>query len=109
MEQDTDRTVRHQIEALLKELKTITPKPVRYVVNTHFHYDHVHGNQVYPPDVEIIGHEYIRKMHQSNVLQQRTNKSFSEGLPAQIADMKQQIAKASDAFFGSSQEANADW
>jgi len=46
--------------ALLKELRDITPKPVRYVVNTHFHYDHAHGNQVYGPGVEIIGHEFTR-------------------------------------------------
>ncbi len=48
--------------ALLAELKAITPNSVKYVVNTHFHYDHVHGNQVYPPDVEIIGHEFTREM-----------------------------------------------
>jgi len=46
--------------ALLKELREITTKPVRYVVNTHFHYDHAHGNQVYGPGVEIIGHEFTR-------------------------------------------------
>jgi len=33
---------------------------VRYVVNTHFHYDHAHGNQIYGPGVEIIGHEFTR-------------------------------------------------
>ena len=42
---------------LLDELKTITRKPVKYVVNTHFHFDHAHGNQVFPPDVEVIGHD----------------------------------------------------
>ena len=40
--------------ALLKELKNITDKPVRYVVNTHFHFDHAHGNQVFPDDVDPI-------------------------------------------------------
>jgi glyoxylase-like metal-dependent hydrolase (beta-lactamase superfamily II) len=48
--------------ALLRELRQVTPKPVRHVVNTHFHYDHVHGNQAYGPEVEIIGHEFTREM-----------------------------------------------
>src|SRR5262245_65067906 len=43
---------------LLDELKEITTKPVRYVINTHFHYDHAHGNQVFAKDVNIIGHEF---------------------------------------------------
>ena len=45
---------------LLDELKSITTKPVRYVINTHFHYDHSHGNQIFGNDVEIIGHEFTR-------------------------------------------------
>jgi glyoxylase-like metal-dependent hydrolase (beta-lactamase superfamily II) len=48
--------------ALLEELKTITPKPVRYVVLTHFHYDHAHGTQAFPPGTEIIGTEFTRQM-----------------------------------------------
>ena len=47
---------------LLEEVKELTPKPVRYVVNTHFHFDHAHGNQVFGPNVEIIGHEFTRQM-----------------------------------------------
>jgi len=46
--------------ALREELKALTPKPVRYVINTHWHFDHAHGNQIYGPGVEIIGHEYTR-------------------------------------------------
>ena len=34
--------------ALIEELGSITDKPVKYVVNTHFHFDHAHGNQIYP-------------------------------------------------------------
>ena len=37
---------------LVDELKDITNKPVRTVINTHFHYDHAHGNQVFGKDVE---------------------------------------------------------
>ena len=43
----------------LAALRKLTPKPVRYVVNTHWHEDHVIGNQVWReafPGVEFIGH-----------------------------------------------------
>ena len=35
--------------ALLEDLKLITDKPVRWVVNTHFHFDHTNGNSVLGP------------------------------------------------------------
>jgi hypothetical protein len=45
------------------ELRTVTPKPVRYVVNTHWHDDHHSGNAVYLelwPDVQFIAHRDTR-------------------------------------------------
>jgi len=46
--------------ALREELKAVTPKPIRWVVNSHYHFDHSHGNQIYGPEVEIIGHDFTR-------------------------------------------------
>ena len=83
--------------ALVAQIKEeITPKPIKYVFNSHYHFDHAHGNQIFGDDVEIIGHEYIRKMHLTNVLKQRTNRAFTEVLPDQIAQMKARISKATD-------------
>ena len=75
----------------------VTDRPIRYVFNTHFHFDHSHGNQVFGDDVEIIGHDYVRLQHLSNVLDQRTNRSFSAAIPGQIEGLEAQIAAASDA------------
>jgi glyoxylase-like metal-dependent hydrolase (beta-lactamase superfamily II) len=84
--------------ALVAQIKEeISPRPIKYVFNSHYHFDHAHGNQIFGDDVEIIGHEYIRRMHLSNVLQQRTNKAFTDVLPQQIADMKERVAKTADA------------
>lgn len=44
-------------------IRRITSKPVRYVVNTHWHDDHVAGNQVYRdsfPGVRFISHANTR-------------------------------------------------
>src|SRR5687767_819617 len=46
---------------LLEEIKAITDKPVTTVINTHFHFDHAHGNQIFGPGVQIIGHEFTRR------------------------------------------------
>jgi glyoxylase-like metal-dependent hydrolase (beta-lactamase superfamily II) len=93
--------------ALVAQIRDeITPRPIKYVFNSHYHFDHAHGNQIFGDDVEIVGHEYIRKMHLSNVLQQRTNRTFTEPLPGQIAEMKQRIAGTADAKERASLQAN---
>jgi hypothetical protein len=47
--------------AFIADVKTLTPKPIKYVVDTHYHYDHAFGNQVFGPDVTIIGHDATRR------------------------------------------------
>lgn len=50
--------------ATIAEIRKITPKPVRYVVNTHWHDDHALGNQAYAdayPGVQFIAHPLTRQ------------------------------------------------
>jgi len=56
---DTNISSRYTRE-VLAELRKLTDKPVRYVVNTHWHEDHIIGNRVYReafPEVKFIGHK----------------------------------------------------
>lgn len=83
--------------ALLEDLKTITDKPVRWVVNTHFHYDHTAGNSVFGPEVEIIGHEYVRNaVLNLDVLHREPFKTTAANLPNQIESLKKQISDEKD-------------
>ena len=83
---------------LVEEIKTITNKPVHTVINTHFHYDHAHGNQIFDKDVAIIGHEFTREMLLGGKsLQMPLYKNYVTGLPGQIENLKQRIAMESDA------------
>ncbi|MCH7935077.1 MAG: MBL fold metallo-hydrolase [Gemmatimonadetes bacterium] len=86
-------------EALLASLPVITDKPVRYLVNSHYHFDHAHGNQAFPESVEIIGHRFTRAKlagELGNVLEENTFRSFSEGVPTLVANLERQVAEESD-------------
>src|SRR5215467_8762304 len=45
---------------LLEEIRRISPLPVRWIVNTHYHPDHRGGNSVVGPDAVIITTAFTR-------------------------------------------------
>ena len=83
--------------ALVAQIEAeLTDKPIKYVFNSHYHFDHAHGNQIFGDDVEIIAHEHVRQLHQSNVLDKRTNRSFTVVIPGQIESLTKQMSEAKD-------------
>ncbi len=47
--------------ALLAEIRKLTPLPIRFVVNTHYHLDHVNGNDVFAAaGATIVAHRNVR-------------------------------------------------
>jgi glyoxylase-like metal-dependent hydrolase (beta-lactamase superfamily II) len=51
--------------AVLAQIRLLTDRPVRYVVNSHWHWDHWYGTEVYRdafPDLQIVAHEKTRAL-----------------------------------------------
>ena len=82
----------------LTDVKTLTNKPVKYVVDTHYHYDHAFGNQVFGPDVTIIGHDTARRrLNGPGSLKERTYLTNSTAaIASRFTLLKRQIAEAKD-------------
>jgi cyclase len=48
-------------KALLADIRKLTPLPIRFVVNTHYHLDHVNGNDVFAAaGATIVAHRNVR-------------------------------------------------
>jgi cyclase len=83
--------------ALIEQIKKLTPKPVKFVVNTHFHWDHYQGNEAYPSSwpagVEIISSEATRQNIQRLGIPRVKNEIIT--MPQEIANLKADLQKAS--------------
>jgi glyoxylase-like metal-dependent hydrolase (beta-lactamase superfamily II) len=86
-------------QALMAQIKTITTKPVKYVVNTHFHWDHAQGDAAYPAawptGLEIISAEVTRESIEERGIP-RIRRSILD-LPAEIASLRANLAKVTAA------------
>jgi cyclase len=77
----------------LAALRRITKKPVRYVINTHWHDDHVAGNQVYQdscPGVRFIAH---RNTHEDLIAKGRPNRDGQVRFAPPVASRIEQLMK----------------
>jgi cyclase len=81
---------------VLAEIRKLTNKPVRYLVNSHWHWDHWGGNQVYLgafPGLQIITHEKTRE-HMLDLEPRWNDKGLKEDLPQFLEGFEKQIAAA---------------
>jgi cyclase len=49
------------VDQVIENMRRITDKPIKYLVNTHSDGDHVAGNRYFPETVTFIAHENCRK------------------------------------------------
>jgi cyclase len=82
---------------VLAALRKITDKPVKYVINTHPHDDHVLGNAVYReafPSAEFIGHAFLKEYLPERGATNRSNQVAN--LPGFASALKETLAKGTN-------------
>ncbi len=98
--------------ALYREIQSITKQPIKKIINTHFHWDHWQGNQVYAeanPNLEIISSQ--------RTLENMTDPDAGGGglpyiekqlasIPKEIEKLKDDIMRTGDAAQKTRLEAN---
>src|SRR6266404_9514448 len=80
---------------IVDRVRELTAKPVRFVVNTHFHWDHWHGNEVYPaayPGAEIITNQLTREAMVKKGL--KRIQDHVRQAPAEVARVRSELAAA---------------
>lgn len=92
--------------ALIAQIKKeVTPKPVRWLVNTHFHWDHTQGNRAYITDgkkADIVASDTTKQL-MSQLLVPRLRSALDPASPGprgsqqvarQVKDLRSQLGKA---------------
>jgi glyoxylase-like metal-dependent hydrolase (beta-lactamase superfamily II) len=82
-------------QALYRDIRGVTKNPVRKVINTHFHWDHWQGNQVYAaefPNVEIIASERTKE----NLTRPDAGVGGVPHIARQLAALPKEIEKLKD-------------
>jgi cyclase len=80
--------------AVLAQIRLLTDRPVRWVVNSHWHWDHWYGTETYQqafPDVRIVAHEKTRQMMMGPALE-FNRPGLETQLPAYLASLEKRAA-----------------
>jgi glyoxylase-like metal-dependent hydrolase (beta-lactamase superfamily II) len=91
------QTVPSVTRAMLAEIRKITDKPIRWVIDTHWHNDHVQGAEAFIDQTEgltVIAHSTVEEDIRARGAKQLQDEI--DGLPAQIAAQRKAVETGLD-------------
>ena len=94
-----DSQFKDMAPGIVEQIRNVTDKPIKYLVNTHHHGDHVGGNDTFRPIAVIIAHDNVRKRMLASPEQ------IQRDYPAQVADAR----KAGNEARAKQLEEQIDW
>lgn len=80
-------------ESIVNIIKQITDKPIRYLILTHFHSDHVNGMAGFPDHIQVIAHKNI-VANDKEFNQPDMEQLIQFDLPASIQKLEKEMAGA---------------
>ncbi|GAB4568995.1 MAG: hypothetical protein Kow0077_00800 [Anaerolineae bacterium] len=81
-------------QALRAAATELTGSPVRWVVNSHYHNDHIRGNQVFVPDATVIStRKTYEQIQHDGVEELKSDASYA---PRRAAELEAELANTTD-------------
>lgn len=82
-------------EKIVNTIRTVTKKPIKYLILTHVHGDHTNGLAGFPKDVKIIAHKNLennyKQFNQSNITNYK-----NKVLPNHLSNLKAKLDSIKD-------------
>src|SRR5882672_3319001 len=76
-------------QGVVDQIRTVTDRPIRFLVNTHYHGDHTGGNPVFVKFATIVAHETVRpRLLEYPAIVQKTFPEKKSRLQAEIDSLK---------------------
>ncbi|MCG8411570.1 MAG: MBL fold metallo-hydrolase [Bacteroidales bacterium] len=75
---------------IISLIRGVTNKPIKYLILTHFHSDHIDGMASFPSDVKIIAHSEFENNYYKFIGEER-EEYINHVFPTQLANMKSQL------------------
>lgn len=80
---------------IISIIKSVSNKPIKYLILTHFHGDHINGIVGFPNDVKIIAHKDLAK-NNTSFNKKNIDNYLNNVLPSYLINLKLQMGEIKD-------------